>query len=379
MRSRKFLSAYVILFSLFNLGFPGCDEEDRAGTPNPENNPKIEVPVETSLITAESAHFITNQNQGVAVPLRAETTGVNPLFYVVTREPEHGTLSGTAPDLTYTPDLDFSGNDSFEFQAGDGSSVSEIKKVNLLVNSADDLQLWLDASGIRDMPWTDSSTHARTGVFGNRENYPTVSTLDANGKPAVYFDGNDYFHYGNDFIFSSQGGVTVIAVLKQTGALSSVTPFFCFGRWPSHGFGFTYSATASGLFTPTASGGVENHDQITNASADYVIYTGQIQFASPAITGDGYQRVRLNGGQWLIETAIDTKALDANTINENATPSNRGGPVMIGASSAGLLQERRFFTGYIAELLYYTQSISAESLATIESYLSEKYRINLEN
>src|SRR4029077_16347063 len=42
------------------------------------------------------------------------------LTYTVLSLPAHGTLSGTAPNLTYIPALNYNGSDSFTFKANDG-------------------------------------------------------------------------------------------------------------------------------------------------------------------------------------------------------------------------------------------------------------------
>ena len=49
--------------------------------------------------------------------------------------PMHGTLSGTAPDLTYTPDAGFVGTDSFSFAVNDGSLDSAPATVTIDVGS----------------------------------------------------------------------------------------------------------------------------------------------------------------------------------------------------------------------------------------------------
>jgi hypothetical protein len=50
--------------------------------------------------------------------------------------PAHGTLSGTAPNLTYTPSTNYSGTDSFTFQANDGTTNSPTATVSISVTAA---------------------------------------------------------------------------------------------------------------------------------------------------------------------------------------------------------------------------------------------------
>ena len=57
---------------------------------------------------------------------------VESLTYTYT-QPEHGTLSGIAPALTYTPEAGYSGTDSFTYTVNDGELDSEIVTVDITV------------------------------------------------------------------------------------------------------------------------------------------------------------------------------------------------------------------------------------------------------
>jgi DNA/RNA endonuclease G (NUC1) len=82
-------------------------------------NPVNDMPV------ADSQLVTTNSNTPVAITLTGsdvETAAAN-LVFDVTVNPAHGTLSGNGADLTYTPDANYSGPDSFAFtvrDTGDG-------------------------------------------------------------------------------------------------------------------------------------------------------------------------------------------------------------------------------------------------------------------
>lgn len=60
------------------------------------------------------------------------------LTYSVTSGPANGTLSGTAPDLTYTPATNYFGPDSFNFVVNDGIVSSAPVTVAITVNSVND-------------------------------------------------------------------------------------------------------------------------------------------------------------------------------------------------------------------------------------------------
>jgi alpha-tubulin suppressor-like RCC1 family protein len=56
------------------------------------------------------------------------------LTYAVEARPEHGTLSGDVPALTYTPDDGYSGGDTFTYRVNDGTKDSATATVGLTVN-----------------------------------------------------------------------------------------------------------------------------------------------------------------------------------------------------------------------------------------------------
>lgn len=55
------------------------------------------------------------------------------LTYSVVTSPSHGSLSGTSPNLTYTPTTGYSGSDSFTFKVSDGTDTSEAAKVSVVI------------------------------------------------------------------------------------------------------------------------------------------------------------------------------------------------------------------------------------------------------
>jgi MYXO-CTERM domain-containing protein len=93
------------------------------------------------------------------------------LTYSVVLAPAHGTLSGTAPELTYTPEAGFSGPDRFRFQASDGTSTSNVATVTLQVSAQN------------QAPQAISRT---LSVAADGSLAVTLSALDAEGDPLTY-------------------------------------------------------------------------------------------------------------------------------------------------------------------------------------------------
>lgn len=74
----------------------------------------------------------------ITITLTANDIDGDALTLAVVSAPVHGVLSGTAPDLTYTPNAGFSGTDSFTFTANDGIEDSAPATISIVVASVVD-------------------------------------------------------------------------------------------------------------------------------------------------------------------------------------------------------------------------------------------------
>ena len=89
--------------------------DSNTSTVNITVNAVNDVPV------ADSQSVTTNSNTHVSITLSGndlETTAAN-LIFQVSASPAHGTLSGSGASLSYTPNADFAGSDSFKFTVRD--------------------------------------------------------------------------------------------------------------------------------------------------------------------------------------------------------------------------------------------------------------------
>lgn len=75
----------------------------------------------------------TAPDTAVNVTLTASDANGDPLTYAVVDDPANGTLTGAEPDLVYTPDDGFLGEDTFTFTASDGVFTSEPATVTVNV------------------------------------------------------------------------------------------------------------------------------------------------------------------------------------------------------------------------------------------------------
>jgi hypothetical protein len=82
---------------------------------------------------ATSQSLSTSWKTPVAVTLNGSDADSDALTFAVDAQPANGTLSGTVPALTYTPNASFSGTDSFTFHVNDGSTNSAAATIKIVV------------------------------------------------------------------------------------------------------------------------------------------------------------------------------------------------------------------------------------------------------
>jgi hypothetical protein len=90
-------------------------------------------PVNDTLPTVEDIGLFVSLDTPTAITLLGSDVDGDSLTYAVVSYPAHGTLSGTAPDLTYTADAGYTGSDSFVYKVNDGFVDSDEATVSIMV------------------------------------------------------------------------------------------------------------------------------------------------------------------------------------------------------------------------------------------------------
>ncbi len=86
---------------------------------------------------ADAQSLAVVQTTAIAVILTASDADGDVLTLAIASPPSNGVISGTAPNLTYTPNAGFSGTDSFTFTANDGAEQSAPATIVITVTPAD--------------------------------------------------------------------------------------------------------------------------------------------------------------------------------------------------------------------------------------------------
>jgi hypothetical protein len=188
----------------------------------------------------------TNEDAAKAITLTATDAEGSPLTYTVVTQPTHGTLTGTAPALTYTPAANYNGPDSFTFKANDGTVDSSVATVSITVTAVNDAPvagndsyttkqgkvLTVVAPGVLAND-SDIDSPTITAVVATAPAHGTL-VLNANGgfsfTPAAGYSGPDSFTYrATDGVLTSAVATATIAITVNrapTAASQQVTAQF---------------------------------------------------------------------------------------------------------------------------------------------------------
>ncbi|HEV7394974.1 MAG TPA: DNA/RNA non-specific endonuclease [Pyrinomonadaceae bacterium] len=125
----------------------------------------------------------TPMNTNLLVTLNATDFNVNNTFtFLTVAQPQHGMLSGSGATLTYSPDNNFTGPDSFTFKANDGALDSNVSTININVTAPSAANASLSGRV------TDGHGAGLAGV---------VLHLFGSSSAAAMTDNNGNYHFAN--------------------------------------------------------------------------------------------------------------------------------------------------------------------------------------
>ena len=126
-RLTAFGTASTSLYDLAGNRFDG----DGSGTPGGNYFRTFKV-IDNNGPVANGQTVTTNEDTPKSITLSGSDIEGSSLNYLVVAGPTRGTLSGTAPNLVYTPNANANGSDSFTFKVYDGALYSAVVAVTIL-------------------------------------------------------------------------------------------------------------------------------------------------------------------------------------------------------------------------------------------------------
>lgn len=171
----------------------------------------------------------TLEDAGVPITLTGSDADGDPLTFRVVAGPGRGTLSGTAPDLVYTPLPDIAGTDSFTFVVNDGRIDSPAATVTIDVLAVNDapvaapdtattgVDVPVSIAALANDSDVDGDTLAITAVGGASNGTAAVVEGGISYTPNADFEGTDTFTYE---IEDGNGGTAIgqVTVTVRSGA-----------------------------------------------------------------------------------------------------------------------------------------------------------------
>ena len=140
-----------------------------------------------------------NEDSSTNFTLTASDVDSGALTYTVLTAPTNGTLSGTAPNLTYTPAVNFNGTDTIRFSASDGSlsstalvSLAVLPVTDAPVANGQSVSTSEDASVVITLTGTDLDGDAITFSVGNAPANGVLSDQVRAGRRAWRKRGTRY-------------------------------------------------------------------------------------------------------------------------------------------------------------------------------------------
>jgi len=175
---------------------------------------------------ADDQAVTTDEDTVIDITLTASDDDGDPLTFAIVDGPSDGTLSGTPPDVTYTPDPDSNGEDSFTFKANDGIDDSNIATVTVTVDpvndapEADPQTVTTDEDVPVDITLTGSDVDGDSLAFLVTSG-PSHGTLSGSDDLLTYTPDADY-HGSDSFDFVVNDGTEDSAAATVTIDVGSV-------------------------------------------------------------------------------------------------------------------------------------------------------------
>jgi hypothetical protein len=236
---------------------------------------------------ANGQSVTTLVNTPVSILLTGTDVDGDALTYAVVSGPSHGTLSGQAPNLTYTPVANYSGSDSFTFKVNDGQVDSAPATVSILVTTGP--------------PWFDPAWQYRRTVTISNPGLSTLTNYQVQITLNSSFDFANAKSDGSDIRVTAADGTTLIPFWIETW-IPATQQGSIWVKVPTLPAGGTTVFLYYG--NPNAVNIVNNPDAV------FDFY-------------DGFDGASLDGSKWSIANGSSSQAVEAGgQLTLTATPSS---------------------------------------------------------
>jgi hypothetical protein len=167
---------------------------------------------------ADPQQVIVPEDTPTGIVLTGSDPDGNQLTFSVVTGPAHGTLTGVSANLTYTPNANYYGTDSFTFRVFDGQDFSNTATVSITITPVNDAPVAYDqvlsTQRNTSLAITLTADDVEGGLLGFTVTAgPTHGTLSGSGANRTYTPSPGYT--GPDsFTFTASDGAAVSAAAR---------------------------------------------------------------------------------------------------------------------------------------------------------------------
>jgi hypothetical protein len=165
---------------------------------------------------ADDQQVQTDEDTALPITLTGSDPEGDELTYIIVQQPANGSLTGEAPGVTYLPNENYFGSDSFTFRTNDGLLDSDLATVEVTVNPVNDAPEPVDDS--MTLNKGETSTELVGGAISVLENDtdfdgdtlvvstvpvsdPLFGVLVLNSDGSFSYTHNDSFQESDQFVY----------------------------------------------------------------------------------------------------------------------------------------------------------------------------------
>ncbi len=212
------------------------------GTPIIGGKPGAITVVDNVAPVATAGTATTNEDTAIDITLAGTDADGDALTFALASNPTNGTAVLNGSTVTYTPNADYNGSDSFTFTVSDASATSAPATVDITVNPVNDAPSANDANATTPedtavditLSGSDPEGDALTFIVANA---PANGSVVINGStatstPNADFNGSDSFTYWSNDGTDNSAPATVNITVTPAGSAwlqifhNSPDPFF---------------------------------------------------------------------------------------------------------------------------------------------------------
>lgn len=234
----------------------------------------------------------TSEDTALAITLTAIDPDEDPLSWAILTQPTNGSLTGSAPNLTYTPNPNFFGSDSFKFNVNDGTNDSNEATVSITVNPINDPPV-----AVADTYTTDMDVvliiPAGTGVLANDSDIDSTNLtaiLVANATHGVLnlkSDGSFVYKPDSSYIGTDTFTYRAFDGMYQSPVVTVTITIYALTNHPPVGVMDAYSVEFNTTLTVDALSGVLVNDSDPDGDVITAVLLGDASFGSLDLQRDG--------------------------------------------------------------------------------------------